>query len=388
MKAFNYITSETPGAPQLPNTPGSLLTVLEAVLETGIGLTVVNQITASSGVVTITVPSTPSALEAGLIELTGISGPLSILNGVHRVEAIGVNSITIIATASDGSTSAAGMTVRIPPLGWRKAFSDGNVAVYDSPSAKWQGCFVRFDDSAANTCLVRAYAGMTDAHTGVDAFPTFAQRAAAAFYLIKYQSGSFPRRWAVWGNELFFAIGVSSWVGSELQSNGLGWMYFGLPRDIAAGDANATIIKANINNASWTTFSGADSSNTPYMARSFSAATVSQPVSSYLFGGSSISAVSGITSWIPGVQLEDKNSGMLFDHPVALLGPSGEGYRGTLPGVRHIPHSRVSELFSPFQIVKGADGRKMVFFRVVSNLASSDLAQHGGAFVEVEGWDS
>ncbi|PAT34968.1 hypothetical protein [Vandammella animalimorsus] len=398
MELFNYFLSDLPGAPQLQRQPGSLIEVLDAALVTGLGLTVVNQISAAAGVVTIKVTGAPVALPQGLIELAGVGGALAGLNGVHRVQEVGADTITIHATVADAQSTAAGMTVRIPPLGWRKKFADGALAVYDSEHPQWFGHCLQVDTSQATSGVPakwRGYHSMSDAHTGDRPFPAFGQADELRLPLVL--SGGVSR-WCVWGDGVFFAIGIQTYQGAPRGN--LSWSYFGRLDAVTAGDSACALRTGGAQGAMayskdfwWLVMSdGFVGHDTP---------SLGSPRAGFMDAG----GVSGAKSWL-GIAGEDVPSGLVMDVPLGVVSPhtlswSGGSvgssntwvFRGVLPGVRYIPHiidrgrGVVPRfLFEPFQVVRSA-GRALLFLPQNGNSSHVDSgSSYYGFFVDITGW--
>ncbi|PAT39159.1 hypothetical protein CK623_11390 [Vandammella animalimorsus] len=398
MDLFNYFLSDLPGAPQLQRQPGSLIEVLDAALVTGLGLTVVNQISAAAGVVTIKVTGAPVALPQGLIELAGVGGALAGLNGVHRVQEVGADTITIHAAVADAQSTAAGMTVRIPPLGWRKKFADGAVAVYDSEHAQWFGHCLQVDTSAATSgspAKWRGYHSMSDAHTGIDPFPGLEAEYFQLINLPVYQDSG---RWCVLGDGAFFALGVESYE-SATRSN-LSWACFGRLDAVPAGDAGCVIQAPQMAQYSYRGGLVGLVSGVVGMFMAVPGGGASSPAAvmpGFAWEGNSFSGRGGWLGSRSGVDA----SGLLVDLPCpvvsAPLGASDVGgdltFRGLLPGLRHIAHhidqvqgGSPRFLFEPFQVVR-AGGRTLLFVPQVGNHYHINYGDsYYGFFVDITGW--
>ncbi|RMX19020.1 hypothetical protein EBQ34_01305 [Vandammella animalimorsus] len=406
MDLFNYFLSDLPGAPQLQRQPGSLIEVLDAALVTGLGLTVVNQISAAAGGVTIKVTGAPVALPQGLIELAGVGGALAGLNGVHRVQDVGADTITIHAAVPDAQSTAAGMTVRIPPLGWRKKFADGAVAVYDSEHAQWFGHCLQVDTSQAASSGYaahwRGYHSMSDAHTGERPFPEPGQVSLTSPGLMP--SSGTPR-WCIFGDGLFFALGFETWIGSTRAN--LSWSYFGRLDAFTVGDAACALRSVS---------SGANSAGAMAYSRNFSGhfvlsdgfvAQTDDPVAGdFCAGFLRGSGVSGLDSWLGNRVGEDGPSGLIVDVPIGVVSSANPRVssqfsyvggelvmRGLLPGVRYIPHgidrgagASPRFVFEPFQVVRTGE-RVLLFLPQNGNsFHTGSGASYYGFFVDITGW--
>lgn len=398
MELFNYFLSDLPGAPQLQRQPGSLIEVLDAALVTGLGLTVVNQISAAAGVVTIKVTGQPVALPQGLIELAGVGGALAGLNGVHRVQEVGADTITIHAAVADAQSTAAGMTVRIPPLGWRKKFADGHVAVYDSEHPQWFGHCLQVDTSAAasgSPAKWRGYHSMTDAHTGIDPFPGLQQHSHCE--LLSLPIGSAPLRWCMLGDGAFFALGIES-QRHATRSN-LSWACFGRLDAAPAGDAGCMIRVPKVPQGyqvGGVVGSGAYPGNTFMVIPEGGAASMGDICPGFVRQSGVFSG--GPAAWM-GVRKGLDDSGLLVDLPCPVVTATVDDthlggamtFRGLLPGLRYIAHdidrgqgASPRMLFEPFEVLR-AGARALLF--VPQNAASAHSGErYYGFFVDVTGW--
>ena len=116
------------GAPQLQNTYGSMINVLDACLINGINIGAVSSLTASGTTVTALFSSTHNLMQYQVIRITGAAQ--SEFNGEHKITGV-VNSQSIIfelAVAPSVSTATGTISASLPPLGWEKPFSSTNEA--------------------------------------------------------------------------------------------------------------------------------------------------------------------------------------------------------------------------------------------------------------------
>ena len=120
---IKYFTFENLNAPQLQNAYGSMISVLDACLVTGLQLPQVAGITFTDGIATISFNTEHKLKQYQVIEISGAN--VAELNTQHRL--LSVTSTT--ATFETSVTSAGGVfTAKLPPLGWDKAFGSVNEA--------------------------------------------------------------------------------------------------------------------------------------------------------------------------------------------------------------------------------------------------------------------
>ena len=160
-----WFRSDLTGAPVCNGTAGALIAVLDATLVNGWGLQTAASLTVASGVATMAMPATPTAI-VGMVVLVAGATPAE-LNGEKRVLSTTSNSLTFASTSPDGAATGT-ITVKMAPAGWEKVFTGTNLAVYRSPNVQSTRQYLRVDDTTTTTARVRAYESMTDVNTGVD----------------------------------------------------------------------------------------------------------------------------------------------------------------------------------------------------------------------------
>lgn len=113
-------------APQLQDTYGSMINVLDACLVNGINIGVVSSLTASGTTVTALFSSLHNLMQYQVIKITGANQ--SEFNGEHRILTVpNAQSVTFELAAAPSTTTTTGtITASLPPLGWEKPFSSSN----------------------------------------------------------------------------------------------------------------------------------------------------------------------------------------------------------------------------------------------------------------------
>lgn len=242
---FNWSTFETPATPQLFADRTSLHTLLNAVLCTGYGLTAVTRILTTAGKARIEVSDAPVATEGGLIELAGVPGALAGLNGSHRVQRVGANFVEVNAEVPDGTTGSAGVTVRVPPLGWERAHvsADGSRVAYRSLHPEREGWLLDINLTSATQLQPAIWDSLGADFSGAGRAPsnTFNEPFAAS------AATSAPRRWVIWGDSQYVALGFQGYMLTEQANNPwwqvlYRWISAGTLADTHATDTNPSMI--------------------------------------------------------------------------------------------------------------------------------------------------
>ncbi len=184
-----HFHSAMPGAPVLNGTPGSLLGVLD-MLVNGFGLKTADSVVVAGGIATATF-STGHSFVPEAVALVAGATPAG-LNGEKRVLTAATNTITFDASGIPDGAATGVITAKVAGAGWEKSFSSTNVAVYRSlsPQALGGGLYLRVDDSAAQSARVVGYETMSDVNTGSGAFPTQVQMPGGGYWVKSDQASS------------------------------------------------------------------------------------------------------------------------------------------------------------------------------------------------------
>lgn len=156
-------------APQLSNSWGCMIDVLDACLVTGMGSQLVSTLVAKDGVATATFGTSHNFKQFQVIEIS--DAEQQIFNGEHKV--LGVTSNTIEFVVNSPDTIATGtISCKLASLGWTKAFSGTQKAVYSAKDRTANPYFLRVDNSldpVYNTNYAKyAKVGILDSCTGID----------------------------------------------------------------------------------------------------------------------------------------------------------------------------------------------------------------------------
>lgn len=183
-----FFESTQSGAPALPSSAGSLITLLDACLVNGYGSVTLDSLVISGNVATATVSTGHGfAMYGDAGPVVRISGATpGGLNGDWRIASIPTAQIFTFVTSGLSNQNATGtMAAKRAPAGWEKAFSGPNKAAYRALSGT--RFYLRIDDTAAAHARVVAYEEMTDVDTGTNPFPTDAQ-IPGGHYFVKQAS--------------------------------------------------------------------------------------------------------------------------------------------------------------------------------------------------------
>ncbi|WP_287906498.1 hypothetical protein [Acinetobacter sp.] len=156
-------------APQLSNSWGCMIDVLDACLVTGMGSQLVSTLVVKDGVATATFGTSHNLQQFQVVEIS--NADQAIFNGEHKV--LGVTSNTIEFVVNSPDTIATGtISCKLASLGWTKAFSGTQKAVYSAKDRIANPYFLRVDNSldpVYNTNYAKyAKVGILDSCTDID----------------------------------------------------------------------------------------------------------------------------------------------------------------------------------------------------------------------------
>lgn len=235
-----YYDSLETGAPTMNNAAGSAIAVLDACLITGFNLKSVTSISVTSSVATVACSG--HGYESGrMVDIAG-STP-SGLNGRKKITVVNANTFTFPAPGvSDGSATGT-LTAKRSPLGWTKAHSDTNKAIYarTDPAASASG--FRVDDTATGAAgATWASTFAVESATGIDTYGS----ATTATTIEKGPNNSTAKRWLLVGDGRSFYLFTEHvtypWASYPAFSSVAG---FGDVKSFRAGDAWRAFVLGN-----------------------------------------------------------------------------------------------------------------------------------------------
>lgn len=228
-----YFDSLETGAPTLNNAAGSAIAVLDACLITGFNTKSVTSITVSGGVATAV--CTGHGYEGGVGRGIDIAGATpSGLNGRKKITVVNANTFTFPAPGVSDGAATGTITAKRSPLGWTKAYSDTNKAIYARTDVAASASLFRVDDTGAGIASATA-AGIfgVESATGIDAYTS----ATSTTTLEKGANNTTAKRWVLIGDSRSFYLATEHvtypWGSYPAMSAVAG---FGDARSFRAGD--------------------------------------------------------------------------------------------------------------------------------------------------------
>ena len=148
--SVKYFDNTMSGAPALPSSAGSLITLLDACLVNGFDQVTLNSLVVADNVATGTVNPNHN------FTMTGNTGPViliagatpSELNGEWRIASIpGSTTFTFITSGITNQTATGTITAKRAAAGWTKALSGTNKAAYSRTAFGVTSMLLRVDDT-------------------------------------------------------------------------------------------------------------------------------------------------------------------------------------------------------------------------------------------------
>ncbi len=230
MSEVIYYSSDEAGAPSLNNAAGSLVAVLDACLINGFNQKNVTALSVSSGVATATI-SAHGYLTNRKVVIAGAA--TTAINGLKKVTVVDANTISFDATGVADGVISGTITAKRAPLGWSKAFSGTNQAMYQRTDPAATGSLLRIDDSAGG---VHANAIMVETATGINTYTNNTNNYTWA----KGANSASPQNWILVGDSTAFHLFCDSTTSAG--ANGMRAYTFGDLVSYRAGDAYCSII--------------------------------------------------------------------------------------------------------------------------------------------------
>lgn len=141
-----WLTSDMQGAPQITNSWGVLVSMLDACLINGFNTQNPTSVTRSGSTVTMTFSGGGHGFVQHQVVL--VSGAVeSEYNGEQRVTAVTGTTVTFTIAGTPASPATGTIAVKTAPLGFEKPFSGTDKAVYRSPNLSSTRMFLRVDNS-------------------------------------------------------------------------------------------------------------------------------------------------------------------------------------------------------------------------------------------------
>lgn len=131
-------------APEINNTWGHLVDMLDACLVNGFGTQSATSLTVTDGVGLLTFPSFHKYKQFQVIEISGAANPD--LNAEFRIMGITDTTVEFLVDIPD-QTDSGTLSCRLPPLGWSMPFSGIQKRVYQAKNTILNPVFLRVDNS-------------------------------------------------------------------------------------------------------------------------------------------------------------------------------------------------------------------------------------------------
>jgi len=205
-----YFHSGMAGAPVLSGQAGTLISILKTCLINGFNTKTVNSLVVTSNVAVATISAGSHGFTVGSIIKVAGASPDG-LNVEAKVTAVTNTTVTFATTGISDQTATGTITMFFAPLGgWSEVYAGTtNKLVLRSDDITGTRLYYQFDDTAANLVSFRGYESMSDAVTGVDPFPTFAQQSGTFGIPKSSTSDSTARNWWIIGDGKLFYMGIA-----------------------------------------------------------------------------------------------------------------------------------------------------------------------------------
>ncbi|WP_286964773.1 MULTISPECIES: hypothetical protein [Acinetobacter] len=166
---IKWFSFDNKNAPQLTNTWGCMIDVLDACLVTGFGSQPVSNLVIEDGVATATFGVAHNFKQFQVVEISGASE--SVLNGEFKILGLTANTIEFLVGAPN-QISTGTISCRLASLGWTKEFSGSQKAVYRAKNIAKNPYYLRVDNSL-DPAYVTTYAkfakvGILETCSGID----------------------------------------------------------------------------------------------------------------------------------------------------------------------------------------------------------------------------
>lgn len=385
--SVKYFHSGMTGAPVLSGTAGALSAVLDACLVNGFGLKSVDSLVVAGNVATANISSGHSAEVGTVVDMAGVTGACSAINGNQKVTAITGTSVSFATTGLTDQTATGTITLKMAPVGWAKTFAGTNLAAYKPTDVTATGCLLRVDDTGTTVARVVGYESMSDINTGVGPFPTAAQRSGGSYWSKSDAATSSARPWILVadGRMLYFARAFHSSSTSAYELH-----VFGDPVATKSGDAFCCVISGHVTsvvgaavailNNYWTSDVNT-STQEIYVARPFTG-----------IGGAAFlrktmpSILNLATNWMSGdsnnlVTYPNPEDGGLYTVPHNLIDQPSLSLRAVSPGFYGCPQNVGAGNFYPLMTITGVAGKTVKAL----TLFGSSAAPTGVCFFDVTG---
>lgn len=385
--SVKYFTSAMVGAPVINGVAGSLITTLDAVLVNGFGSKGVDSAAISGGKCRLSFSTGKSAAEFhSVILVEGATNPM--LNGEQRVTAVSNNYVEFATAEEDGVVSGA-ISFKMAPLGWGKAFSGTNKAVYQPTDPGSSRTFYRVDDTGTTSARLQMFETMTDVDNGLGVSPS---TLSGGYYFFKRATTvNTASYWLIVGDQrgLYLLCNYQTASGSSSDGASLRSYFLGDINSYRSGDAWGAMLAG----ASTTSNPGGVINGCVFAVNSTDSTgfTLKRSVAG-IGGGVQVSrstttpGISGATG-VLGVFPARADNSLRLAKIVMLDGADGAGPRGEMPGALYCLQSGALAGFgSDVRITAGhGDFAGKQLLSVNSGTMGATAGNQGVAFFDITG---
>ena len=205
------------GLPGLSGTPGTLTTILDAVLVNGFGDTKVVTINVLNKKATFILQDGVKFFKKSVIKITGFTNQA--LNGEYRVDESDTGKLIITLDVPDGQleNTNINIVVKYAPLGWFKPFSGVSKGIYKPSPADALKWMFYVDDTAAQAAEVRIMENATSLDSHIAGRPYV----NTLRWVKAYNANTTIRPWSIIGDGYSFFYKCSSMnTTNEISSGG------------------------------------------------------------------------------------------------------------------------------------------------------------------------
>ncbi len=204
------------GLPGLSGTPGTLTTILDAVLVNGFGDTKVVTINVLNKKATFILQDGVKFFKKSVIKITGFTNQA--LNGEYRVDDSDIGKLTIVLDVPDGQLENTNINilVKYAPLGWFKPFSGVSRGIYKPSPADALKWMFYVDDTTAQWAEVRIIENATSLDNHIAGRP----HNNTLRWMKAYNANTTIRPWSIIGDGYCFYFKCSSMNNSNEISTG------------------------------------------------------------------------------------------------------------------------------------------------------------------------
>lgn len=141
---IKWFSFDNTNAPQLTNTWGCMIDVLDACLVTGFGSQIVSSLVVENGIGIASFGGAHNFKQFQVVEISGASD--SKLNTEFKIIGLSTNTIEFAVDATD-QIAVGTISCKVAPLGWTKVFSGDQKAVYRAKDIAANPYYLRVDNS-------------------------------------------------------------------------------------------------------------------------------------------------------------------------------------------------------------------------------------------------